>query len=70
VRVEALEPAVDHVLDQLPLAVLIELADIAGVDLRQHFDHEPDKLVILVLLADGGTVRDGEANQKNGRDAN
>ena len=69
VRIEPFESAVDHVLDQFAFALRLDVHDVAFAHLVQHVHHEADQFVVLVLLAGGGAVGDGDAEQGHGGDA-
>src|SRR5262249_7200392 len=68
-RIEVVEPAVDHVLDQLALGVTVQLADVVLVHLVEDVDEEADHVVVLVLGPRGGAVRDGETKHCDRGDA-
>src|SRR5262249_15485962 len=69
VRVEAFQPAVDHVLDELAFAVGVDVNDVLLADLVEHVHEEANEFVVLVLLPGGGAVRHRQAQQGNGGDA-
>ena len=54
VRVEPVEPAVDHVLDELLLLLVVEWPDEVLVDLGEHVHDGADELVVLVVLPASG----------------
>ena len=65
VRIEPLETAVDHVLDELALGVGVERPHVLVLDLLHDLDDQADEGVVLVLLASRGTVRDRVAQQNH-----
>ncbi len=68
VRIEPFQPAVNHVLDELAFPVLIDIHDVVLPDLVQHINHQADQFVILVLLAGGSAVGDGQSEHGHGGD--
>jgi hypothetical protein len=69
VGVEALQPAVDHVLDQLALAVGGDVHDVLLPHLVEDVHHQAHQLVILVALARRSAVGDRQAEDAGGGDA-
>src|SRR5262249_7663433 len=68
VRVEVVQSTVDHVLDQLTLAVGVQFTDVILVHLVKHIHQQTDNLVVLVLASHRGAVRERQGEQGNGRD--
>src|SRR4029077_20248227 len=61
--VEALQAAVDHVLDQFALGLRVQVPDIFMVDFVEDIDDEADHLIILVLFPQGRALRDSNTQQ-------
>ena len=47
-RVELVQPAVDHVLDKLLPFVVVQFADVVRIHFRQDLDDLADELIVLV----------------------
>ena len=65
-RVEVVQPGVDHGVDHLLPVLVVELADVVLVHQREHLDDLLDELVVLVRRRGGAA--EGQAEEDDGRD--
>jgi hypothetical protein len=63
VRVEPFQAEVDHVLDEFPLALVVELADVIRVDLRQYLGEQSNHLQVFLLRLLRRAVGQGQSYQ-------
>ncbi len=69
VRIEPLQPAVDHVLDQLALAVGSDVDDVLLPYFVKHVHQQANQLVILVSLPRGSAVGNRHPEDADGGNA-
>src|SRR5262249_46843430 len=68
-RIEFFEAAIDHVLDELTLLVLVELADVASLYFLEHIDNELEVLMLRLRRRSRRAISDGNAEDRGCGDA-
>jgi hypothetical protein len=69
VRIESLQAAIDHVLDQLAVLGFVQRLDVFVIHLVQHINEQADVFVFAFALLRRGAERHGECDQVGAEDS-